>query len=73
MTLIEASDHQQVRVMGGTGALPQQCIVEFIGFPNRDGSLNESSRMQYSDNFNLENYEELIKLTQRPDLKPLFG
>lgn len=73
-SLLEASDKQQVRVLGGGfGALPQQSVVEITGFALQDGSVQEQSRLEYSANFNLDTYDELVQLTTRPDLRPLFN
>lgn len=74
-SLLEASDKQQVRVLGGAGfgALPQQSVVEITGFALQDGSVQEQSRLEYSANFNLDTYDELVQLTTRPDLRPLFN
>ena len=73
-TLLEASDHQQVRILSRGGlSLPSQSFVEIIGVVNKDQSLTEMNRISYSDNFNLELHEEVIRMSQRQDLKQIFG
>ena len=74
-TLLEVSDHQQVQVIsrGGGLSLPQQSIVEVLGVVNPDNSVTEISRLAFSDNFNLDVYEEFLKMTQRAELQSIFG
>jgi len=72
---VEASDHQQVRVNTRNGgySVPQQSIVEIIGHVNSDNSIAEVTRSSFSDNFNLDTYDEFVKLSQDPSLQTLFG
>jgi hypothetical protein len=72
-TTLEASDRQQVQIHTRGMTLPQQSIVEIIGQVNPDLSISESNRTAFSENFNLDTYEELMKLTQKNELQPLFG
>jgi len=74
-TILEASDQQQVQIYhrNGNMSLPQQSIVEIIGQVNPDASIKEISRTAFSDNFNLSTYDEVIKLSQRPELELVFG
>jgi hypothetical protein len=71
-TVLEASDHQQVRVMGNQPFASQAC-VEVNGWVQKDGSIAETGRTLLNDNFNFDTYEELLRLMQNPEVKSLFA
>jgi hypothetical protein len=73
-TVIQASDHQQVRVNSTAGgmALPLNSIVEFVGKVNPDNTVNEITRIGFAEKFDLDSYETLLKKIHTAELRTIF-
>lgn len=70
--VVQTSDNQNVNVVTAFGALPVGATCELDGSVNQDGSLRElKPRSQYSSDFDLTMYDELVKLMNSSE-KTLF-
>ena len=72
IAVIATSDRQQVQVMLNGLPLPNQAIVELTGIMSNNVFTQTAPTVTFGDNFNLEAYEEMIKLMQKPELGTVF-
>lgn len=72
VAIISTSDQQQVQVMLNGVSMPNQAIVELTGILSNGVFTQTAPTVTYSDNFNMEAYEEMLKLTQQADMERLF-
>ncbi|MDP2438581.1 MAG: hypothetical protein Q8P67_22795 [archaeon] len=61
---VEASDGIQVLVRFQTGQ-PQTTYVEVIGIVESDGSIREEMTVSFGETFHLQNYDQVIQLSQQ--------
>jgi len=61
---LETSDKQTVTVRMQSIEYPSK-VVEIVGTVNRDNSVTEIYAYAFGDNFDFDNYDQLINLTAR--------
>eukprot|EP01102_Stenamoeba_stenopodia_P003505 TRINITY_DN13576_c0_g1_i1.p2 TRINITY_DN13576_c0_g1~~TRINITY_DN13576_c0_g1_i1.p2 ORF type:complete len:104 (-),score=16.34 TRINITY_DN13576_c0_g1_i1:11-322(-) len=69
--ILETSDQAQVTIHTNM-ANNYDVFVEVVGTVNPDLSIREQSFTNFGANFDLANYDEVIKLQQNPVVRELF-